>query len=225
MVLSGPQLAPRARLTLHRVMGVPPVMGTFLISIGVTKPTHWPSGEKNGWYGWVCELPVTSGVPTSWSSARTDMTRPASPSVTMIMRRPSGESSTEAPRLTKRGSSETLTSRRMRGSSSPPRGQYTAAAMRTTAMTPATAQGNNRLAADGGLATSSTGCSVLVGSARKRSMAIRASPIACRRWELSFSRHLSRRLRTRAGVDSGSCSHSGSRASTPARVSARVFPA
>jgi hypothetical protein len=49
MVLFGPQLAPRLRLTLHSVIGVPPVIGTFLRCSVVAKPTHWPSGEKKGW--------------------------------------------------------------------------------------------------------------------------------------------------------------------------------
>ena len=49
MLSSGPQEAPRLASTSHRVIGVPPVIGTFLISLRVTYPTHWPSGEKKGW--------------------------------------------------------------------------------------------------------------------------------------------------------------------------------
>jgi hypothetical protein len=36
MVSSAPQVAPRLRSTLHRVMGAPPAVETFLSSVGVT---------------------------------------------------------------------------------------------------------------------------------------------------------------------------------------------
>ena len=48
IVPSAPQEAPRLRLTLVIVSGVPPDAGTFRISVAVTNPTHSPSGEKNG---------------------------------------------------------------------------------------------------------------------------------------------------------------------------------
>ena len=49
IVPSPPHDAPRLRLTLVIVSGVPPAVGTLRISVAVTKPTHSPSGEKNGW--------------------------------------------------------------------------------------------------------------------------------------------------------------------------------
>jgi len=49
IVPSGPQLAPRERSVSQSLIGEPPLTGTFRISPGVTKPTHVPSGEKNGW--------------------------------------------------------------------------------------------------------------------------------------------------------------------------------
>ncbi len=51
IVSSGPQLAPRLRSTAQSVLGVPPLIGTFLSALRVTKPSQAPSGEKKGWYG------------------------------------------------------------------------------------------------------------------------------------------------------------------------------
>jgi hypothetical protein len=48
MVLSGSQVAPRARLTLQIESEVPPVTGTLRSSPAVAYPIHVPSGEKNG---------------------------------------------------------------------------------------------------------------------------------------------------------------------------------
>ena len=48
MVPSFPHDAPRLRSTGARVIGAPPVTEIFLSSRGVTKPSHSPSGEKNG---------------------------------------------------------------------------------------------------------------------------------------------------------------------------------
>ena len=48
MVPSGPHVAPRLRSTGASVIGAPPVEEIFLSSRGVTKPSHWLSGEKNG---------------------------------------------------------------------------------------------------------------------------------------------------------------------------------
>ena len=49
IVLSGSQVAPRARLTLQIEREVPPVTGTLRSSPDVAYPIHVPSGEKNGW--------------------------------------------------------------------------------------------------------------------------------------------------------------------------------
>jgi hypothetical protein len=70
MVSSGVQVAPRLRSTSHRVIGVPPVTGIFFSSVGVTKPSHFPSGEKNGWYGVLPEGPAATGAGMSWSRDR-----------------------------------------------------------------------------------------------------------------------------------------------------------
>ncbi len=49
IVPSGAQLAPRLRLTSVSLIGVPPLIGIFFMAWSVTKPTQFPSGEKNGW--------------------------------------------------------------------------------------------------------------------------------------------------------------------------------
>src|SRR5262249_2194538 len=48
MVSSGPQLAPRLRDALQRVIGAPPLRETFFSLPSAKNPTDCPSGEKNG---------------------------------------------------------------------------------------------------------------------------------------------------------------------------------
>ena len=66
----GPQVAPRLRLTSQSVTGAPPLAETFFISRDVTKPSHSPSGEKNGWYGAPALMPAATSDPSNRSRGR-----------------------------------------------------------------------------------------------------------------------------------------------------------
>ena len=117
IVPSGPQAAPRLRSRVASVMGEPPATGIFLSSLRVTKPSHWPSGEKKAWYGPASPSPFTSTVSWKRSSGRTTSACcwPSSPVVYAIAR-PSGEVTRPEPRREKSWSSVRWISKRRIGS-------------------------------------------------------------------------------------------------------------
>ena len=86
---SGPQLAPR--IAAGRVVSVcagPPDKATFRNSPSATKPTHWPSDEKNG-----TNTPTVSGitVASNWSMGRRKRWSPSSPRALYTRVSPSGD--------------------------------------------------------------------------------------------------------------------------------------